>query len=189
MDTTETYIKMCEKSEEIQAFKKTLIHWDDGGLPPPIAHCIEAGNVFYMKETVTLEEVYTPVKVKAIYNTFNTHIPQGVYIVGDVCRSGASIEKYSYAKPKLFDILVPPFALERFIWLPRQDQLQELVIHRGHPHHLDNLITSFDNWYFYGRGMLGQDKEEDFPSMEQLWLAFVMKEKYNKTWDGERWLK
>lgn len=25
-------------------------------------------------------------------------------------------------------------------------------------------------------------------SMEQLWLAFVMKEKFNKTWNGEDWL-
>lgn len=28
---------------------------------------------------------------------------------------------------------------------------------------------------------------EQFTSMEQLWLAFVMKEKYNKTWDGNEW--
>ena len=25
-------------------------------------------------------------------------------------------------------------------------------------------------------------------SMEQLWLAFVMKSKYNKTWNGEDWI-
>ena len=28
-----------------------------------------------------------------------------------------------------------------------------------------------------------------FKSMEQLWLAFVMKEKYNKIWNGEEWKK
>ena len=27
----------------------------------------------------------------------------------------------------------------------------------------------------------------DCNSMEQLWLAFVMKENHNKTWDGEKW--
>ena len=26
-------------------------------------------------------------------------------------------------------------------------------------------------------------------SMEQLWLAFVMKDKYDKTWDGKEWKK
>lgn len=25
-------------------------------------------------------------------------------------------------------------------------------------------------------------------SGEQLWLAFVMKKKFNKTWDGEKWV-
>ncbi len=29
---------------------------------------------------------------------------------------------------------------------------------------------------------------KSFTSMEQLWLAFVMKEKYNKVWDGEEWI-
>jgi hypothetical protein len=28
-----------------------------------------------------------------------------------------------------------------------------------------------------------------FNSMEKLWFAFVMKEEYNKTWDGEKWQK
>ena len=26
-------------------------------------------------------------------------------------------------------------------------------------------------------------------SMEQLWLAFVMKDKYKKVWNGEDWIK
>jgi hypothetical protein len=29
----------------------------------------------------------------------------------------------------------------------------------------------------------------DEASPEQLWLAFVMKEKYNKVWNGEDWVK
>jgi len=29
----------------------------------------------------------------------------------------------------------------------------------------------------------------DFTSMEQLWLAFVMNEKYNKVWNGKDWMK
>ena len=26
-------------------------------------------------------------------------------------------------------------------------------------------------------------------TQEQLWLAFIMKEKYNKVWNGEDWIK
>jgi len=65
------------------------------------------------------------------------------------------------------------------IWLPRQDQLQEMVggtslwkivsIHR-HCHLIDTHVPSASS------------------SMEQLWLAFVMKEKYDKTWDGKDWI-
>jgi len=68
------------------------------------------------------------------------------------------------------------------IWLPRQDQLQEML---GKP--LNELLDSFLEWeddaYFLLR------KRDRFTSMEQLWLAFVMKEKYGKTWDGENWVK
>ncbi len=30
-------------------------------------------------------------------------------------------------------------------------------------------------------------KTHSITSMEQLWLAFVMKEKHGKTWDGNQW--
>jgi len=30
---------------------------------------------------------------------------------------------------------------------------------------------------------------EQFTSMEQLWLAFVMKEKYGKVWDRKDWIE
>jgi hypothetical protein len=70
-------------------------------------------------------------------------------------------------------------------WLPRQDQLQEMVdwrplvgcgivaamYHRLYPN------NQLDDYYF------------DFTSLEQIWLAFVMKEKYGKVWNGETWEK
>ena len=60
------------------------------------------------------------------------------------------------------------------VWLPRQDQLQEMV-----ELPLKETIYRFSLWaMFYAN---------QFTSMEQLWLAFVLKEKYNKVWDGETW--
>ncbi len=72
---------------------------------------------------------------------------------------------------------------KRAIWLPRQDRLQEMcggfsMVFKFNPwgmvtglfHHIDE-----DEYYF------------NFNSMEQLWLAFVMKEKHNKVWDGAKW--
>ncbi len=75
-----------------------------------------------------------------------------------------------------------------YIWLPRQDDLQKMVadtidcpshsscaifINVGHRMHQ----WCDEAWDYWMR----------FTSMEQLWLAFVMKEKYNKVWNGEEW--
>ena len=66
--------------------------------------------------------------------------------------------------------------------LERQDQLQEMVDPVvGYP---NTLVTEFWEWFDECNGI---DNDIAFTSMEQLWLAFVMKEKYNKVWDGEKW--
>ena len=69
------------------------------------------------------------------------------------------------------------------IWLPRQDQLQGMVVDG---YEACGLLFNFYHWF--------EDNKHDFItpyldySMEQLWLAFVMKEKYNKVWNGEEWI-
>ncbi len=78
------------------------------------------------------------------------------------------------------------------IWLPRQDQLQEML---DYPFPAQ-LVQDFANWcnenHYYG---IGEGKKfkllENLGqlSMEQLWLAFIMKEKYGKTWNGKDWVK
>jgi hypothetical protein len=62
------------------------------------------------------------------------------------------------------------------IWLPRQDQLQEMVGEK------------IENNYSITKRFLRFIPGNPESSMEQLWLAFVMKEKFNKTWDGENWV-
>lgn len=61
-------------------------------------------------------------------------------------------------------------------WLPRQDQLQEMV---GGMCSIDLMADYLDATYD-----LGFEPE----SMEQLWLALVMREKYNKDWNGKEWV-
>ena len=80
------------------------------------------------------------------------------------------------------------FALDDpFIWLPAQSQLQEMVQGEKHSH---LLAHEFALWC-HGGEELGRTVY-GFPnctwSMEQLWLAFVMKEKFDKTWDGDKWV-
>ncbi len=108
MDTSETYVKMCEKATEIQ-------------------------------------EIWEPDE-----NDFH------------------------FTKLKKNVILKPNAKIGYIIWLPRQDQLQEM---------LGGLEQIEDYPFFTLKGVAKID------SMEQLWLAFVMKEKYNKIWDGSEWVK
>ena len=72
------------------------------------------------------------------------------------------------------------------IWLPRQDQIQKIMKYLS----LWELMYGF--WkYIQDLNYLGTKPDEylikNFNSMEQLWLAFYMKEKHNKVWDGENW--
>ena len=69
------------------------------------------------------------------------------------------------------------------IWLPRQDQLQEMA---NKP--IDELWCDFSAWVDIRaiRGM-GDYRLREYKSFEQLWLAFVMWQKYNKMWNGETW--
>jgi hypothetical protein len=65
------------------------------------------------------------------------------------------------------------------IWLPREDQLQEMTIFAGYPFLLLEAM--------YTRQKGGTFTIYKFGSLEQLWLAFVMHEKYGKIWNGEEW--
>ena len=70
------------------------------------------------------------------------------------------------------------------IWLPRQDQLQEMF---NFPYGTakDWLWTLLDVIHKFG---FNSKFKEWIPcSMEQLWLAFIMKEKYNKVWTNNEW--
>ena len=75
-----------------------------------------------------------------------------------------------------------------YIWLPRQDQLQEMIGLYGykfsfwqsyHPEKPKEL-------YWEGERAIGQWCIRAL-SMEQLWLAFYMSENHNKVWSGTKW--
>jgi len=63
-----------------------------------------------------------------------------------------------------------------YIWLPTQEQLQEMI-----SGDFKTVLLIDDFYNFAIENLL------PFDSMNELWLAFVMKEKWNKTWDGKKW--
>ena len=69
------------------------------------------------------------------------------------------------------------------IWLPRQDQLQAMVLdlYTQYDNLVQNMVSDCHafstNWQTYQR----------WDSFEQLWLAFVMKKRLGKVWSGTEW--
>ena len=80
----------------------------------------------------------------------------------------------------------------RLLWLPRQDQIQEMMDDKFT---LDGLLGCFNSFWNpncelykpYPKIPKGYGVFHLFKSCEQLWLAFYMHEKHNKVWDGEKW--
>jgi len=125
MDTSEQYIKMCEKAVEIQGLRTVGKHY-------------KLGDYYFWEDHINL-----------------------AYGNGET----VGIE-YRYADET---------------WLPRQDQLQEMIIDKFK----NTGFSAIESLVFKFYKSFEADTEM---SMEQLWLAFVMKEKYNKSWNGEGWV-
>lgn len=68
------------------------------------------------------------------------------------------------------------------IWLPRQDQLQDMLI--GQYKDIYEMIDDF-------RNSIINIVNNRLKSLEQLWLIFVMKENHNKVWSDKDkdWIK
>ena len=75
---------------------------------------------------------------------------------------------------------------QQHIWLPRQDQLQEIIGIK------DLLSFIEDNEYMsslYSQIKLEYDRNIEILELspEIFWLCVVMNYKFNKTWDNEKW--
>ena len=136
MDTSEQYIQMCERAEEIQRYGRSRPvgyygYWQPGD--------------FYFRKGEDEVKVYEEIAADEGYYSNNR--------------------------------------LDSAIWLPRQDQLQEMGKDKGQPSDYGLIARMYQ--FVFGDGADFNDHQ--CYSMEQLWLAFVMKELYGKVWSGEEW--
>ena len=74
---------------------------------------------------------------------------------------------------------------EKFIWLPRQDQLQKMVKQLLQLNSPTLFVYAIWSWQYKESNEI-LDKVRG--SMEQLWLAFAMHELYHKWWNGADWI-
>ncbi len=77
---------------------------------------------------------------------------------------------------------------EYLIWLPRQDELQEMLFRnfKKDSVYIDVVLRSI--WSFWEE--IDAYKCAEIASIEQLWLWFIMNKIYNKVWDdiSEAWI-
>ncbi len=160
MDTSKEYILMCEKG------------FDDLIL---LGQTIGSGTIVKRPGEKDLYIVIAEHEInyaEKLYKYDYVNIHTGVRFLGDLLEDGF------------------------VVWY--QDQLQEMIAVK---HGLKDWFcwvctmsnfNSFCNWYIESEAdsewkCYKEKREYKMPSMEQLWLAFVMKEKYNKTWNGTDW--
>ncbi len=160
MDTSEQYIKRCD-CEEIQGLRPLDKEAETWYLSPRTNVDFGGDSASgSLKSEVTQAE--------------DARFIQGkVYTFGDYEAFGKDYwcDGYESIDPNLF------------IWLPRQDELQAMFGGYG--------VRQLTQCFFRFACSINCDELEYtqiFTSMEQLWLAFVMKEKFKKKWNGTEWV-
>ena len=164
IDTTEKYIKMCEKAIVIQRY---WIPMEGDFITTSNGIIVLSTNImgFHWHEC-HLHEIRIPV-CKPIEITFERN-------------KLSDTINFKYAEFNIKQIHNP-------IWLPRQDQLQDMVELTGYKEN-DKTV---DLWILGDFTEFTGNNWKTFVTMEQLWLAFVMHKKYGKVWDDEQgnWVK
>lgn len=81
--------------------------------------------------------------------------------------------------------------LRLLTWLPTQENLQKMlqskwIYYGSYP------LSQFCGWINTSGGpnkFYHHQYKSQFKSINELWLAFAMKEKYDKIWDGKDWVR
>ena len=111
------------------------------------------------------------------------HLPGDFFTTG-YCEV-ATISQWNTIPPHDYSIINNDHeTLERetpLAWLPKQDQLQELLFE------VWNGSISLQIKIGYITDFFDTYNEDQIKTMEQVWLALLMKERYNKLWNGEDW--
>lgn len=159
------YIKMCEKAEELQKDWKP-----------------DVGDYLLRRYTVFGEPLDSTMwpnkkdKEELIILNYHSGLPEWWHSVTPDGESRLAQFPDTSSRVKA-----------TCIWLPRQDQLQEMVKWKDETDGqlLDRCHVWFLDWAHT------KSSEPFNLSMEQLWLAFVMKEEYQKRWDSDKseWVK
>lgn len=148
MDKSQEYIVMCEKATEIQGGWQRIFS-DYRNLEIPLQE----------KTPGTTNRDFVALKgttIVTFIHNFDTKFDVPIIKL--------------YGEPKRVEARL-------LIWLPRQDQLQEMVDQGDdNPYYTADL---FFRWYQHHCG----EEESVFASWEQFWLSIAMETEFNKSWN------
>ena len=105
---------------------------------------------------------------------------------GDYIIFREHFQRYGDEDVERVDEYLPPKIQKNYIWLPCQDQIQEMM---GDMKGINILVNQFYIFCLQGEYKAYHLAAACFDSMEQLWLAFYMAEKHSRVWDGKKWIK
>lgn len=161
MDTSPEYIKMMSRNYDLRRFKF-------------ITGFTESDYIYDGKNVFILGHDHLLVKQYFDHNHFCVRIalykPVEALSYNSDGMSCIEAKDGSYNVNSIYDP----------VWLPRQDQLQEMFSLS----HFDSHFRLLRECYEFACGSYTQNISD---SLEQLWLAFFMKEEYNKVWNGNDW--
>jgi hypothetical protein len=168
MDTSDKYIKMCESATEIQknipiegVFAEKYGYWET------VDEDTQKRRISY--------HIYT-----VIYGV-KYYWPRG----GN--NSGGISQAWAYTTGGTLSVSdndPRSQSVKDMIWLPKQDELEKLMLERKYTDSNNDympwwLLKDFHNFVFNPTRIV-----TEFKSMEQLWLVYLMDEKYNKEWNS-----
>lgn len=83
-----------------------------------------------------------------------------------------------------FDGKVKQPVIENTVWLPRQDQLQEILVEEYRGDFKYPTFAMLEDLYNQENNLF-DSKDENNKTLEKAWLILLMSENYNKQWNPE----
>jgi len=175
MDTSKEYIEMCEKAQEVQELRDTI---DD----------FKRINLFVRK----FESVECKILTKEVYNQLPEEYKQYCVFKEEERQNKAGlvlVDNDELIKWGTGEYVYSCFLLNReiswaeelgndiFIWLPRQDQLSDMIT----TWNKQISIAFFQNISF--NSSYRRIPTRSYDSIEKHLLCFLMFEEHNKFWD------
>lgn len=189
MDCSEKYILMCEKAKEIQEERKDWSNRQSGDfyfLQFPFVSRLTRHRKYKKYSECKIGDIVDGCKCVDFdeltqlltFESFTKEKENFITVYSEDIEGYLSENNYC---SDYHDGISYEIKLEAIIWLPRQDQLQEMLYFEYRNSMFYSQIQSFYEFLFRKSSIIIHNN-----SFEKAWLMFVMKEKYNKSWSEEQ---